>query len=734
MISAFFQLPDSRIAIRRGDLAEIGIKAPDGPPDDILPLASLGLQYNYDIPHQTIDITLADAQRVANKIDATSHGNLHEPQRSTGAYLNYTAFLSGDFGPGHYGGQLDGGSLSLDGHFFSPIGTFSQSANIFTSTFRDDRVLRLDTSWAYSDPSSLMSYHAGDFISGGLSWTRPIRLGGVQIEQNFNIRPDLITLPLPSLSGSAAVPSTLDVYLGNVKTYSTQIPSGPYQIDNIPVVSGGGVARVVLTDINGRQIETQNAFFTDNRLLREGLFDYSVEAGFLRLDYGLLSFGYDDHPVITATGRMGLTDQITLEAHEEAGDGLVDLGSGARFAVGSLGLVSVATAVSDRSGDVGSLFYGAWDFPTGDFNFHASTQRTVGHYLDLASLPSSKTAPATTTPVPFAEDVVAAGYNLPGTKSSVNFSLVHSSDDLSKSMIVSGSYAGMLTDDISFYASGFNDLDTKNSFGLFVGISVPLGNASSASAGVSGSHSGAAATAEFDRPTGIEPGNYGGRVSLSTGGSTTGYESAYGAYRLDEGLLEGSVTHQSSTTSAYMSFNGALVAGDGGLFTAQRIDDAFAIVNAGAPGVTVLRENQPVGVTDSNGRFLVTGLNSYQENRISIDAADLPLDADIPNTVLRVVPAEKSGVVANFDVQKSVPSATVIFTHPDGSFVAPGTVGRVRETKQPFVIGYDGWAFIKNLKPENTVTLDLAGQPCQVSFAFVASPGQFVTIGPVVCR
>jgi outer membrane usher protein len=36
-------------------------------------------------------------------------------------------------------------------------------------------------------------------------WARPIRLGGVQVERDFLLRPDLITAPLPALSGSDEV-------------------------------------------------------------------------------------------------------------------------------------------------------------------------------------------------------------------------------------------------------------------------------------------------------------------------------------------------------------------------------------------------------------------------------------------------------------------------------------------------------------------------------------------------
>ena len=60
-------------------------------------------------------------------------------------------------------------------------------------------------------PSTMRRYRAGDFISGFLSWTRPVRLGGAQINSDFSMRPDLITFPVPAVAGSVAVPSTVDV-------------------------------------------------------------------------------------------------------------------------------------------------------------------------------------------------------------------------------------------------------------------------------------------------------------------------------------------------------------------------------------------------------------------------------------------------------------------------------------------------------------------------------------------
>src|SRR3979409_1285855 len=202
-----------------------------------------------------------------------------------GSVLNYTLFASETAGLSNRHAPFSGASASLDARMFSPYGTLSQTGILGTTTTRDMTVLRLETSFAYADPESLISYRAGDSISGGLNWTRPIRFGGVQAQRNFAMRSDLITAPLPSFSGSAAVPSTLDVYLNNSKTYTQEVPPGPFQVNNLPLISGGE-ARLVLRDAAGREVETTLPFYTSPQLLREGLTFFSVETGFPRLRSG----------------------------------------------------------------------------------------------------------------------------------------------------------------------------------------------------------------------------------------------------------------------------------------------------------------------------------------------------------------------------------------------------------------------------------------------------------------
>ena len=117
--------------------------------------------------------------------------------------------------------RFQGISGGFDARFFSPFGTVNQS---FTASLSDSELQgfkRLNTTWNYSDAERMITYNAGDFVSRGLPWTRSVYLGGMQMERNFALRADLVTLPMPVVSGSAAVPSTLEVYSQNVKTYTS---------------------------------------------------------------------------------------------------------------------------------------------------------------------------------------------------------------------------------------------------------------------------------------------------------------------------------------------------------------------------------------------------------------------------------------------------------------------------------------------------------------------------------
>lgn len=235
------------------------------------------MAYKYEPRTQTIEITAANDALLGHEFDASAQADAPvSALTGKGLVVNYSLLGSGSEKSSGPALALDGASLTLDGRAFSPLGTLTATGIVRQFSEVGEDFLPLDFAWSYADPEELLLWRAGDFISGGLSWTRPIRMGGMQMQRNFSLRPDLITQPLPSFSGSAVVPSTVDVYVGNTKTYSQDVPAGPFEISNIPTVSSNGTARIVVRDAAGHETETTAPFITATTLLRSGLYDFSV--------------------------------------------------------------------------------------------------------------------------------------------------------------------------------------------------------------------------------------------------------------------------------------------------------------------------------------------------------------------------------------------------------------------------------------------------------------------------
>lgn len=521
LIGAFHQSETGALSARRKELEELGIKVPQHfRLDDDVPLSAIpGLSHRYDEAAQRIDLKAPEGLRMAKIYDATPQPEAAPGagRTATGAVLNYTLFGSSSGARFYDFWRYPSLSANLDGRVFSPLGVLSQSGIVANRSLATDKaeILRLDTSWSYSDPATLLSYRAGDTISGGLPWTRPIRLGGLQIQRNFGLRPDLVTLPLPSIDGSAAVPSTVDVFVNGIRTVSQDVGSGPFRINNVPILSGNGNASVVVRDAAGQQTETTLPFAVSSKLLRPGLSDFSAEIGMPRLQYGLRSSLYAEQPAGSGSVRYGLSDRVTLIAHGEGARSFGNAGAGAVVGLGSLGVVSAAGAGSWRSGATGGLAYLAFETRLGDVSFFASSQRSFGNYHDLASATASPTALGTlafdlpgriaasaTDPhawsslqlPPRAVERVSIGLPAPWLGGGLNLGFAHLKEASGRSSrIVNASYSRPLPLGGSFYATVFADLTTRGSAGIFAGLSFPFGGNITASTGFtrSGGASGA---------------------------------------------------------------------------------------------------------------------------------------------------------------------------------------------------------------------------------------------------
>jgi outer membrane usher protein len=741
-IGSFLQLADGNIAAHRSELVGAGVKVPgSGQPDELIVLNELlGDRFQYDEPSQSISFDLDNNQRIARAFDAMGSGAPPIPVSTAwGSVLNYTFFGSETAGLSSRHATFSGGSASLDARMFSPYGTLSQTGILGTTTTRDMSMLRLETSFSYSHPESLITYRAGDSISGALAWTRSIRFGGIQAQRNFALRSDLITAPLPSFSGSAAVPSTLDVYLNNSKTYTQEVPPGPFQVNNLPLITGGE-ARLVLRDSAGREVETTLPFYTSPQLLREGLMYFSAETGFPRLGYGTESNNYAAKEMASFSARYGMYDWLTLESHAETVAGLYNGGAGLLARTGDFGVLSAAASASTYQGQRGLQTYLAFETKLWGVSFNVSSTRTFMNYNDIASVtaPLVNSVAAYYTPVaansapPKAIDRVSAGFSLPDY-SSLGLSFVHLEPACgAASNLVSVAWSRPFFLQSQLFATSFADISDRRNYGIFAGLSIPIGDVGSVSTGATSSRSGTSLTTDASRPLGMQTGSYGARVRDSEG--AVRYRSASASYRASAATVEAGVEQsQGNVVRGMGQIDGAVAAMGGGIFFSNHIDDAFAVVDTGTRGIPVFHENRPVGETNSRGQLLVPNLRAYGNNKISIDPKGLPVNAEVETVENVVAPADRSGVLVNFATKSDVQVAVVILVGPNGKPLPVGSKGKLDASNGDFIVGYDGRAFVKELKSANAVTVTLDKSECHAAFDYTASQDSQVVIGPVSC-
>ncbi|MER9407324.1 fimbria/pilus outer membrane usher protein [Mesorhizobium caraganae] len=743
LIGNFTEMPDGGLAATAQELKDVGLKPPEGAEGagGLVRLDQLAdVSFQIDEAAQRLYVTAANDSREARIVDLGLRlQDRPAPQSGYGAVLNYSLFASSNTLFDGDNELFQGISGGFDTRVFSPYGTLSQS---FIAGYSDGRLggfTRLNTTWSYSDSDRLMTYRAGDFVSGGLSWTRPVYLGGFQAQRNFRLRSDLVTLPLPSFGGTAAVPSTLEVYTQNVRTYSGDIQPGPFQVTNLPVFTGAGQAQVVLRDSLGRETTATLPFYASNMLLRQGLLDFSVEAGMARRNFGISSDDYDGRVMGVATARYGLSDRLTLEAHAEGGADLINGGVGAAFPLGPYGAASAAVAGSHHDGRTGALVDASVEFGYDGWAINTHMQRAFGGYEDIASV----TAEPVLDPddftrfsagVPRAVDQVTLSVPMPLDFSSLNLSYTHlKSAEGDASQIVGLSYSQPIFRRGTLYATAFADLDDDSSYGVFAGISIPFNDDITASTGVEQGPDGLNVVAALAKSERAEDFSIGWQLRTSEGEVPN--RSAAASYRAPFARFQAGAQQFDKDFRVTGQMDGAIAMAGGGVFATNRIDDAFAVVDVGTPDVEVLHQNRPVGKTDSKGRILVTGLNSYELNTVSIDPENLPVDADVPTTKETVVPADRNGVVLKFGVSEAAQAALVTLVDASGTPLEAGLSGRVDGGTEDFVVGYDGQAYIKGLGKQNAVAVGLAdGSSCRASFAFEAARGQQVTIKNVVCQ
>lgn len=743
---------DGKLYATPADLQELGFALSREMAAGIEPIALAALpnvRIHVNEAEQTLLVEATDAALIPTAVsnEITSIHLAPISKSSYGAVFNYD--LLGTYsGPQTAGaGQQPTGGALLDFRAFSPYGVVETTGLVNITPYAGQATtVRLGTTFDYADPDNLRDWRLGDVVTGALSWSRSVRLGGAQVSSDFGLRPDLITYPLPVISASTALPSTIDVVVDGVRQFNQPLPPGPFTVRTLPVVTGEGEVAVTLQDALGRQTLVTLPFYASAELLQPGLASYSLETGTVRENYGLLTDRYVG-AAASGTLRYGLTDWLTLENHAEATDSLVLLGGGAATQIGTFGVVHASVSGSSvhgvvptgTGGNFGGLVSAGFQRSSRGLSFNVGGTYSSNGYSDIAAQYGEPVPKSTLNAslgyqlgrwgnvgVGLVNQVSRAG--LPGSRDTqVSGSLI-SSQQVSLATL---SYSIPIAGGASFYATAFKDLQNNHNYGLAFGVSIALGPTTSASAGGSLDNGRVGSLLTLVKPA-LAENDFGYRVQDSEGVATQ--HMAEGEFMASWGRLTGGVGLSSGQPSVQGGWSGALVWTDGRLFASNQIDDSFAVVSTGGiAGVPVLYENRVVGTTDSSGHLLVPSLLSYQNNKVAVDATRLPADVDAGQTSVVVRPPDRSGVVIDFNIRK-MNAALLTLRDSSGKPIPVGSVAKVAGAlDQP--VGYEGLAYVNGLQPTNRVQVVLPnGATCSVQFDYTPVANDIPLIGPLRCQ
>jgi outer membrane usher protein len=716
---AFILRRNNRLFAEAKDLRRWRFPLPDTTPvtldgEDFYELdAMVGLSYKFDELSQLLTIqaqpSLFDATELKGVVTKFSNPTL----APSGGFLNY------DVSASH---TENNGLLELGG--FSGWGA-GQTRILAKVIQGDTSAIRLDTTFTRDLPMQIASVRFGDAISGASSWGGAVRFGGLQWATNFSTQPGFISFPLPGMSGEVAMPSTVNLYVDDILLMSREVPSGPFSIQDMPVRSGLGDARLVVRDMLGREQVITQPFFTNFELLKPGLQDYSYELGFVRKNFGVDSNNYGQL-VAVGTHRLGFTEQFTGEVHGEMLGHQQTLGLGGVMLLPINGQVSGSFALSNNVKGIGGLLRLGYVHNYRYFSFGANTQIASQRFTKLGLNPED-----------FAPKQISRVFVNLSTYDHGSYTVNYSQQafrdrkgDKKLNVIYTKKVGrrGNLGVSVNRFFSG----EAKTTFGM--NFSMPLGKNTNASISSS-------------RKSGRDQ----ARLQMNRGmpaGSGLGYRIDAGLVKSDSHMVElsaknevGSYTLIANQSQGQMSLRGSVKGGvailGGDAYLSRNITHSFAVVQVpGYSSVGIYVNNQLVGRTDANGNAMIPNLRPYEKNTVRIEEADLPFDAQIDILQLDAVPYFRSGLLLKFLVKRSR-GALLTVVLENGEPLPAGAQAQIIldnvTESEVFPVGFRGELYLTGLAASNRLSVTWEDQSCEFELPFPETTEPLPHLGTYTC-
>lgn len=655
--------------------------------------------------------------------------NYHQP--APGLYLNYEALVSK---------YAENKSTNLNS--FNELVWFGKKGIIYSSFTLNrldntNKLTRLETRYEKDTPNNNKTLIIGDTRTAPGIWGGPVLFGGIQYKNNFLLTPEFLPYPLPDIKGQAALPSVVDVFVNDNLTGRFDANMGPFSIFSIPTVTGSGTIKVIQQDVLGQKTIYEIPFYTSPILLKKGLKDYEINLGATRNDFYYKSNLYS-RILLNGFYRKGITNNLTLETRGEALKRLQNIGLGSSFSAIKFGTITLAQVISNNNEKLASqkksigaetrlLYSNAHKYFNVNLNFEYFSESfaSLGQYYD--QLPPKVNAQAFLGVPLYFNNSIALNYIY-------KYNREPSLEKISR--ILTANYSHNLFNKFYINLSANYDINNKSKQ-FFMYFS---GNHKDYNASYSNIYqkpnkpihnvmlnkmSNKLYSLDYDL-------RYAKQTDNNNFTSEFFYKTHVGDYNL--GLEK-----QGNDKNYRFQANGSILYLNK-FYLSRRINDGFAIVDTdNVPNIDIYQNNHKVATTDKKGKALITNINSYSQNRITLNTESIPLNYSFNKNYDIIVPYKKTGNIIKFKFTKTVDGSLVLVDDTDNAIVDGASVFR-KEDKSKFVVGYDGFVYLDNILPENTLEVSWTGkktkltQTCLAYFKFESKPNEIQPdLGSIKC-
>lgn len=716
--------------------------------EDYRPLAAVpGYRPKIDFASQSLDLNFSPEAFAATRLGLKASTTLTASPAVPSLFLNYDAtYQRSDYRTAK---TLEDLGVIGEIGFSSDLGVLTNSfvgQNLTDNSLggSPSRFLRLETTLTMHRPEKNQTLVVGDTATRIGLLGSSVYYGGVRFGTNFGLTPGFIRHPLPTVSGVSAAPSTANLYVNDVLRQTSNIPTGPFVIDNFPALTGGGEARLVVRDLLGRETVITQSFFTSNQLLAAGLDDWSIEAGKVRENLGGAS---NEYGATFARGfwRHGYSDTLTLEGIGQITSRQQTMELGMQFPVAEQWLGSAALSTSHLS-SLGTV--SQWLLGLERQGLHSS--------IYLQAKGASKTfGDSGQNPGIDAKILRYQGQNpdIVPVKQQLTGNWSYSSDSL-------GSFGIGFVSTTPFGDGriGRDRLDTMSAnYSVRVGKQASLSLTASRSQGAY-----AGSSLGFTLMVPIEKGATYVASANRTDGTTNYYLAATGTSTPEDpvgwrvlageqqkqrhaeagvqysgryGSLTGDVSSSTDQTTLRVTGTGGLVLSEGQLFATKKSTDSFALVEV--PGYGDVGVGLGINMltrTNAEGYALLPRLIPYQSNSARLEANDLPVSAELDSIEQQVVPAWRTVVKAKFPV-RSGRGALLKIQLDDGEPAPAGAIVNIEGDAQEFFVARRGEAFVTGLQANNRIVLKWNERQCIFDVALPPeTPDEIPRLGPLLCK